>query len=442
MKGNRPAAPSRFSPVPARVLTSKAAQNAAPATQHGGREIDTAVREPFERRYGHDFSSVRVHDDAEAASLTKERKAKAFTVGQDIYFSSSRFAPQRSEGRALLGHELAHVAQQKQGGHSSDAEARADRAAERANRGAPVSKPDLGGAPVSVQAKPEQEVAPDTGGHQDSFNSTLDKFGFDSDALTAAHRSDIDKLAFSIALHAGMLKSARVKVGISGHTDTAGSEQYNSGLGQRRADNTKAALLEALAKQRGLEKSQLADIEASSAGEGQPKVPTKDNAKEPRNRRVEISVTITSTPSTPAADKPIDIFKVPPAGLPPRPGVVPDPKIQAAPLPSREWLENHFRDDPILKGLPKTVRDPLIGALKDADEMLAEKIIGSLPIPQQAAVTAAVKALLETLKGRSFKPPTPPPIQPDFGPQPQFPQMPGEHIFKTPPIPIPKWLGG
>ena len=408
---------------------------------HGGREIEPSVRAPFEQRFGHDFSAVRIYDSAEAAAMTRARSAQAMTVGADIYFSRGRFAPRSTEGSALLGHELAHVAQQKQGGSTPDAEARADHAAERAERGEAVSQSELGGAPVSVQAKPEAEGSPDSGPAAQTFSNTLDHFGFDSDALTAAHRKAIDQFAFSIALHAGMLRAARVAITIKGHTDTAGSEEYNAGLGQRRADNTKAALSEALAKQRGMDNVQIADIAATSEGEGKPAIPTKDNTKEPRNRRVEIVISITSVPA-PAAQKPLDIFTIPGAGVPPRPGTVPNEKPPAVKPPSREWLENHFRDDPILKELPKEVRDPLLGALKDADETLAEKIIDALPIDQKAAVTAAIKALLETLKGRSFKPPTPPPVQPDFGPQPQSPQMPGEHIFKTPPIPIPKWLGG
>jgi hypothetical protein len=80
------------------------------------------------------------------------------TAGSDIYFSQGRFAPTSTEGAALLGHELAHVAQQRKGGHSPDAERRADYAAERAARGEVVAQSELGGSPVSIQAKPEDEV--------------------------------------------------------------------------------------------------------------------------------------------------------------------------------------------------------------------------------------------------------------------------------------------
>ncbi|HEY0265908.1 MAG TPA: DUF4157 domain-containing protein [Rhizomicrobium sp.] len=407
-----------------------------------GRELAPSVRAPFEQRYGHDFSGVRVHDGSEAAAMTGARGAKAVTVGSDIFFSQGRFAPRSAEGRDLLGHELAHVAQQQEGGQAPDAEARADRAAQKASRGQDVSRAELGGAPVSAQAKPEDGKAADApGAASEQFGSTLDSFDFNSDAPTEAHRAAIDKLAFGIALHAGMLRGANVSITVSGHTDTAGAEDYNSSLGQRRADKVKAALQEALKKQHGLDKAKIADIVATSQGETAPKIPTKDNVREPRNRRVEITVSITSMPAA-SADKGPDLSRPLSPGIPPAAGVPPNAKIPMVPAPSQEWLENHFHNDPILKSLPKSVRDPLVGALKDIDETLAEKIIDSLPIEQKDAVTAAVKALLETLKGRKFKPPTPPPVQPGFGPQPQFQQMPGEHILKTPPIPLPHWLGG
>jgi hypothetical protein len=65
----------------------------------------------MELRLGHDFSHVRVHDDAAAAAATRAVGARAFTIGNDIAFSES-LASSSSQGCHLLAHELAHVAQQ------------------------------------------------------------------------------------------------------------------------------------------------------------------------------------------------------------------------------------------------------------------------------------------------------------------------------------------
>jgi Domain of unknown function (DUF4157) len=71
----------------------------------GGRPLAAAVRAPLESRLGHDFSSVRVHDDARAAESATLLHARAFTVGNHIVFGQGELRPE------VLAHELAHVAQ-------------------------------------------------------------------------------------------------------------------------------------------------------------------------------------------------------------------------------------------------------------------------------------------------------------------------------------------
>lgn len=61
--------------------------------------------------FGHDFSSVRIHEGPQAASLG----AIAYTQGTDIHFSPGQFRPGNGAGRELLGHELTHVVQQRAG---------------------------------------------------------------------------------------------------------------------------------------------------------------------------------------------------------------------------------------------------------------------------------------------------------------------------------------
>jgi hypothetical protein len=78
-----------------------------------GQALDAGTRAFFEPRFGRDFSQVRVHADADAVQTSQALSAHAYTVGNDLVFNSGRYAPQTEQGRALIAHELAHVAQQQ-----------------------------------------------------------------------------------------------------------------------------------------------------------------------------------------------------------------------------------------------------------------------------------------------------------------------------------------
>jgi hypothetical protein len=77
----------------------------------GGRPLPDSVRSHMEQALGADFSAVRVHVGPQADRIG----AVAFAVDADIYFAPGRFQPDTVQGRQLLGHELAHVIQQRQG---------------------------------------------------------------------------------------------------------------------------------------------------------------------------------------------------------------------------------------------------------------------------------------------------------------------------------------
>jgi hypothetical protein len=80
-----------------------------------GQRLDAATRAFFEPRFGHDFSSVRVHAGAAAAQSANEMSARAFTVGNNIVFGTGQLSPGTQDGRRLLAHELTHVIQQRTG---------------------------------------------------------------------------------------------------------------------------------------------------------------------------------------------------------------------------------------------------------------------------------------------------------------------------------------
>jgi hypothetical protein len=82
------------------------------ATRGGGAPLDAATRQHLEASIGHDFRNVRLHTDAQADALARDLGAKAFTVGNDIYFAAGTFDPSTTAGTHLLSHELTHVVQQ------------------------------------------------------------------------------------------------------------------------------------------------------------------------------------------------------------------------------------------------------------------------------------------------------------------------------------------
>lgn len=66
----------------------------------------------MEAAFGADFSDVRVHSSSPKAPAVG---ALAYTQGNEVHFAPGQFSPDTSTGRQLLGHELAHVVQQREG---------------------------------------------------------------------------------------------------------------------------------------------------------------------------------------------------------------------------------------------------------------------------------------------------------------------------------------
>src|SRR3954454_3982448 len=77
-----------------------------------GSALSGDVLSRMEQGFGHDFSSVRIHQDKESDRLNRSLQAQAFTTGTDIFFSGGSYRPQTDSGEPLLAHELAHVVQQ------------------------------------------------------------------------------------------------------------------------------------------------------------------------------------------------------------------------------------------------------------------------------------------------------------------------------------------
>lgn len=85
---------------------------ARPAEPPNHTGIPTPVLRPMERFFGADFSGVRVHVGSQRAVGAR---ALAFAQGSELHFAPGKFQPESPAGRVLLGHELAHVVQQRAG---------------------------------------------------------------------------------------------------------------------------------------------------------------------------------------------------------------------------------------------------------------------------------------------------------------------------------------
>ncbi|NPV90579.1 MAG: DUF4157 domain-containing protein [Firmicutes bacterium] len=80
-----------------------------------GQPLDEGVRRGMEGAFGSDFGGIRIHADTHAAQLNSSINARAFTVGEDIYFGGGEYNPQSRAGQELIAHELTHTIQQTGG---------------------------------------------------------------------------------------------------------------------------------------------------------------------------------------------------------------------------------------------------------------------------------------------------------------------------------------
>jgi len=104
-------------------------------------------------------------------------------------------------------------------------------------------------------------------------------FAFDKSDLTDASQAVVDE----IASYTQGLDDASVS--LRGHTDSSGSNDYNAGLSERRANSVSSALAS----------KGVGYVGSSWAGESELAVPTEDGVREPLNRRVNVRVGGTPT---------------------------------------------------------------------------------------------------------------------------------------------------
>lgn len=140
----------------------------------------------------------------------------------------------------------------------------------------PVEAPPPAPAPVMAPPPPPRPVAPPPP-PQVACNTGPFIVFFDFD------RSDVTPEAAGILNNAATAYAncGSARVMLAGHTDRAGSTQYNSALAERRNETVRSYLTS-----RGVPTGQ---VSGQAFGESQPRVPTADGVREAQNRRVEVT---------------------------------------------------------------------------------------------------------------------------------------------------------
>jgi hypothetical protein len=124
-----------------------------------GFEPDPGVRAQVEQVTGADLSDVRVHTGAPSQETAAALSAKAFTVGQNIFFASGQYQPSTGPGAELLAHELVHTVQQ--GAGPTAAQLKSEAISQRGDA-AEVEADRIAGAALSgaaIQIAPVQQAA-------------------------------------------------------------------------------------------------------------------------------------------------------------------------------------------------------------------------------------------------------------------------------------------
>jgi len=83
------------------------------ASRGGGQPLDRGVASALTPTLGTPVDGVRIHTGDGAAALARAVEARAFTVGNDIYFGRGEYRPATSAGKELIAHEVAHTIQQR-----------------------------------------------------------------------------------------------------------------------------------------------------------------------------------------------------------------------------------------------------------------------------------------------------------------------------------------
>jgi outer membrane protein OmpA-like peptidoglycan-associated protein len=291
-------------------------------------EIDESRAQATERlvaEYSHalglDPATQDVRDDAEAAATVRARGLAGLMQDGEIQLDPTYFDPATHSGKALLAHEMVHVAQRDLSSSThhrrnpAAAEVEAHTLGARIAAGAPIASPQValgqgdaaGCGPMEMnerrtEPEPEPEPVPQRVPEvppgettqtvteppvyrivQNRIEIPLIQYHVDKDRITETEpdaRPIMRQLADTLKMYPEI-----TKVRIEGFTSTTGSNEHNLALSQRRADHTR----EWLQNEEGV---QQVAFETRGHGENASRlrVQTGDGVENDQNRRTEITI--------------------------------------------------------------------------------------------------------------------------------------------------------
>ena len=98
------------------VEVSSETQGKIESARGGGQSLSDSEKAFFEPRFGRTFLTcgcIRIRTRLEAS---QDINARAFTIGNDVFFNKGEYKPGTGDGRFLMAHELTHTVQQGGGG--------------------------------------------------------------------------------------------------------------------------------------------------------------------------------------------------------------------------------------------------------------------------------------------------------------------------------------
>jgi hypothetical protein len=87
-------------------------ENSASKSVNSFAHLNMALQMKMQDSFGTSFQDVNIHQNDGSAS---QMGALAYTQGNNVHFAPGQFNPNTQGGQELLGHELTHVVQQRQG---------------------------------------------------------------------------------------------------------------------------------------------------------------------------------------------------------------------------------------------------------------------------------------------------------------------------------------
>lgn len=94
------------------TTVSTSFQSSVQSARGQGSKMDQKTAGFMSDRFGKSFDGVKIHNNSRAHKMAMDINARAFTVGQDVFFNQGEYQPETCSGKKLLAHELTHTIQQ------------------------------------------------------------------------------------------------------------------------------------------------------------------------------------------------------------------------------------------------------------------------------------------------------------------------------------------